>query len=249
MYSYFDLDPVRNTTGYPLKSIWNGEMPKAFWAHKYWPIMFGIYGGLMVIASLYFPGYDMVHMSISYMGNPNANPIGCIPWSIAHAAFGIMMFPGIRYMYRQLSPTPRRFLKSGLVFFVLSAIGIFLLGVIPQFHFTGSQAIHVVDAALFIGGFYIANLLWSNFLGKLAGVSKPLKRIWGMLTCGLFISIGLSQAILLLSGGESQVCASGPCPWYFSIDLGEWFIVFVIMADFAILLFLLPEQSRLEKIG
>jgi hypothetical protein len=230
--------------GNTLKRIWIGEMPKQFWTHRYWPVMFSMYGVLMVIARLFFPGYNMLAMSISYMGNPYVNPIGCIPWSIAHAAFGVMMFPGIRYMYHQLALTPRKFLKSGTFFMVLAAYGIIGLGVIPQFHFSGSSAIHVFNAACLIGGFYIANLLWSGIMNKDPGVSKPLRSIWGLLTFGLFIGIGLSQAILLAVGGTSQACIGGTCPWYFSIDLGEWFILFVIMADFAILLFLIPERKN-----
>jgi len=106
-----------------------------------------------------------------------------------------------------------------------------------------------MDATFLIGGFYVANLLWSLVLKHELGVSKPLRTIWGVLTFGLFIGIGLSQGILLILSGSSQGCTGNACPWYFSIDFGEWFILFVIMADFAILLFLLPERFGTEKIA
>ncbi|HMF32172.1 MAG TPA: DUF998 domain-containing protein [Candidatus Lokiarchaeia archaeon] len=226
-----------------LKTVWRGEFSRDFLTQKYWPVMFVLFWVPVFIASFFYPGYNIVQDYISDLGVPANNPIGWPIWSFGHAIFGILLFPVIRYLYRQLAGEPRKYLRVGTVFLILSAIGILGLGTIPQFSYPGLGEIHATNATLLIGGTYLNLFSWFPLMRKDPKMKQSI--VVARLVAGLVILGGLALSVLPAFFLDDQAvgCSGGVCPWYLSTPFWEWTFLIGMMVNDVLLFFVIPERK------
>ncbi len=220
-----------------LKEILMGKSSRNTIERQVVPLMFIVYIGFMFISWLFDLDFNWLTMYISNLGNPYSNPIGWIPWSIGHGLLAVFLLTVVSYIKNHLPSEGGKFVKMACKLMYLGPIGLVGLAVVPQFEGIAIYIIHLINAAFFLLGEYLA--LWLITLHyakeKAFGTKRLILALWSFMLpiCAL---IFLVLRLILVPFGSAA-------PFYLDIPFWEWLIVFNALFALSWLAIVLPEKD------
>ena len=111
---------------------------------------------LILISSLFYPNYSIMHHSFSYIGRPDVdhNPRAWWLFSVAMIFWGIALIPFTIYSYRKFKPVSKTYSFLGAFFLILFIIGLVLIAIFPDGKEYGG--LHAKVSLLGFGGLLFA---------------------------------------------------------------------------------------------
>ncbi len=201
--------------------IWlQGKAPKAVY-QKTLGLTLAIFAGSLLIAILrYAPGFTMLEVQISGLGQIRGDPIGTMVFRVGFIVVGALLIPHALFVYRALMPTLSGLVRVVGMFLILSGVGIALVGIFPSDY---DYTLHIVAAILAIGGIAAAALFLIPVLVVKARRGEPfgngviLSLLYVQLLAVYLVTIFLAAvpAIVDLQDGVLDVTpvAWAPCEW------------------------------------
>ncbi len=217
-----------------------GRFSGNFLSFFYAPLNILILPCLLFAASLFYPKFNFLRMDISFLGAPDKNPAGWIIWSTAMLLQGLMIFPAAMHMRRRMAALNPGAGDKGACAFIVSSIGLVLLGLIPQFKGVAFTLFHAFNGLLAMCGMYVGLFLWVVPLCRDRRTNRMLLAVFIF-----FLNFGpvgflSTQGYRIFSGGAANYRLYGPCPWFLSFSLWEWILSFGVFASFTTMMYLIP---------
>jgi hypothetical protein len=158
-----------------------------------------VFAVCLLLSARTFPHYSLIDHDISFLGDPQLNPVGWWFWSAGMILDGLMLWPiatrlsgAIRALVAGQSLARRRLAAAGTFAARCCSIGLVGLGLIPQV--PGIGPAHEVAGALAMGGMYVALWLFAAILIT----SPPISTLKTLL---LILAVGWGPAGYLLTQG------------------------------------------------
>ena len=214
-----------------------GKYSGDFLKKRLGPLSIIIFAVFIGISWVLYPDYNWTQMDISYLGHPEKNIDGWFFWGIGLVLTGIIMFTIAGHINHRLSDIFGIHTKIGTLFFYLSAIGMILLGAIPQGQEDILKNLHIVHAVLAFGGLYLGTWTFCIHMLKKEEFRKK-AIIMALLVFGISAGLVLTQIIRILAFPSRT-----DVPWILDFSLWEWLLLFGIFGAFIILLFNLPKKD------
>jgi len=202
--------------------------------------------GSMLIAAIIWnisnvEQYSILKFAISDLGSFYRNP-GYIMFSIGLIIAGIIFIPHALYFYRCLKPDIELLSKISLLFFLISSVGITLVGVFPHDIY---YLAHTIAAVMAFGGLVIATLfmtfpLLKKLLRKAEWPSLKILILFLTPPVVIFISTAILIGLPFINDLSNNIFSLDSLPdlW----PLFEWLMMLsALYAVFGILLTSKPE--------
>lgn len=189
--------------------------------------------------------YEWTSSTISRLGWPVDNPNGWIFFNLAMISFGIFLIPAVMYLYRRTLPMGKLSTKVVTFFFSMAAIGVMLLGIIPNFPWLFIW--HAVDAVLaffglLAGSFTLAfPVVMNRHLFKKRHVIEYL-----VILVYAAITLGMSGALAALQHGGYYV-PDPTTPILLSTPFWEWQAMFLLLGLLILAFIIIPEHIGINK--
>ncbi len=216
-------------------SFYNRNLSRNFMKTRLLPLIFGIFGGFMLIALILYPSpYNLINDVVSNLGDPLKNPSGWIFFSIAFWFLAIMLPSIFIYLHKRLLHLHGNITKIGTISNIISAIGMFLLGSFPSL--PELYVFHIIAALLSFVGLVVGCICYWIAMIKEAWL-KAVRYRHVEIVVILFLITVLFGLVLILGIMSLEIL-----PWSLGFPFWEWTLLLTLTLQFVIFTLIIPEH-------